>query len=124
VTNTAHEVFDGDPRAMVVPPMDVLDFHNLMSRAHLVLTDSGGIQEEAPYFGIPVLVMRNVTERPEGVQAGTLKLIGNDGVKIYQSINEILSNKEEYERMSKSSNPYGDGYASERIVKFLEKQQA
>jgi UDP-N-acetylglucosamine 2-epimerase (non-hydrolysing) len=122
VTNTAHEVFDADPNAKVIPPLDVLDFHNLMAKSYLVLTDSGGIQEEAPYFGIPVLVMRNVTERPEGVAAGTLRLVGNEPEKIYQSITLLLQNKSEYEKMSKSSNPYGDGTASKKIVAFLEQQ--
>jgi UDP-N-acetylglucosamine 2-epimerase (non-hydrolysing) len=122
VTNTAHEVFDADPKAKVIPPLDVLDFHNLMAKSYLVLTDSGGIQEEAPYFGIPVLVMRNVTERPEGVAAGTLRLVGNEPEKIYQSITLLLQNKSEYEKMSKSSNPYGDGTASKKIVAFLEQQ--
>jgi UDP-N-acetylglucosamine 2-epimerase (non-hydrolysing) len=119
VTNTAHKVFDGDKNALVIPPMDVLSFHNLMSKAFLIMTDSGGVQEEAPYFGIPVLVLRNVTERPEGVSAGTLKLIGNDPSDIKSELLTILNDHDEYDRMHKATNPYGDGKACQRIVNFL-----
>jgi UDP-N-acetylglucosamine 2-epimerase (non-hydrolysing) len=119
VTSTAHQVFDGDSKVRVVPAMDVLDFHRLLSKSYLVITDSGGIQEEAPYFGIPVLVMRNVTERPEGVSAGTLRLIGDSPETIEKEIINIFFDHQEYQRMSQAKNPFGDGHASERIVSFI-----
>jgi UDP-N-acetylglucosamine 2-epimerase len=125
VQKAAHEAFDGNDRIKIIEPLDVLDFHNLIARSHLILTDSGGIQEEAPHFGIPVLVMRNVTERPEGVDAGTLKLVGNKGENIYNAINNLLvSNSQAYHQMSGSKNPFGDGHASERIVDYLKNQIA
>ena len=98
-----------------------MDFHNFLARAYLVLTDSGGIQEEAPSLGKPVLVMRDTTERPEGVDAGTLKLVGTDEETIYQSFKLLLENETEYQKMSQASNPYGDGYASVRIADVLER---
>ncbi|MCF0112949.1 MAG: UDP-N-acetylglucosamine 2-epimerase (non-hydrolyzing) [Bacilli bacterium] len=120
VQKAAHDAFDGHPNVLIIEPLDVFDFHNLIARSHLILTDSGGIQEEAPYFGIPVLVMRNVTERPEGVEAGTLKLVGNRGSTIYAAINELLNpDCPTYSSMSGSKNPFGDGHASERIVANL-----
>ncbi len=111
----AAEVFAGEERIRLVEPLEVLDFHNIMARAELVLTDSGGIQEEAPSLGIPVLVMRDTTERPEGVAAGTLKLVGTDTRVIYENFKLLLNDKAAYEAMSHASNPYGDGHASERI---------
>ena len=100
--------------------MEVLDFHNFLSRSYLILTDSGGIQEEAPSLGKPVLVMRDTTERPEGIAAGTLKLVGTKEQTIYDTFKLLLENKEEYDKMSKASNPYGDGRTSERIADILE----
>ena len=98
----------------------MLDFHNFLNRAYLVLTDSGVIQEEAPSLGKPVLVMRDTTERPEGIAAGTLKLVGTDEETIYRNFKLLLENEEEYRRMSNASNPYGDGFASKRIADILE----
>ena len=103
----------------IIEPLDVLDFHNFLSRAYLILTDSGGIQEEAPSLGKPVLVMRDTTERPEGVAAGTLRLVGTDEEVIYQAFTELLSDESDYAAMSNASNPYGDGHASERIADIL-----
>lgn len=102
-------------RIELIEPLDVLDFHNFAAKSHLILTDSGGVQEEAPSLGKPVLVLRDVTERPEGVEAGTLKIVGTDSKAIYDATQELLDNSEAYENMSKANNPYGDGYASERI---------
>ena len=98
-----------------------MDFHNFLSRSYLILTDSGGIQEEAPSLGKPVLVMRDTTERPEGIAAGTLKLVGTEEATIYYEFGRLLSDKDEYEKMSKASNPYGDGHACERISDILAK---
>lgn len=109
VRETAAEIFGDDDRIHIIEPLDVLDFHNFMERAYLVLTDSGGIQEEAPSLGKPVLVMRDTTERPEGIEAGTLKLVGTDEDTIYGEFTRLLTDPEEYSRMSKASNPYGDG---------------
>ena len=108
-------------RLHIIEPLDVLDFHNFMSRSYLILTDSGGIQEEAPSLGVPVLVMRDTTERPEGIEAGTLKLVGTDEETIYREFSRLLSDKEEYDHMSQASNPYGDGHASERIADVIER---
>jgi len=102
--------------------LDVLDFHNFLSRSYLILTDSGGIQEEAPSLGKPVLVMRDTTERPEGIKAGTLKLVGTNEETIYNEFKLLLTDKAEYERMSQASNPYGDGLASKRIADILERE--
>lgn len=99
----------------------MLDFHNFLARSYLILTDSGGIQEEAPSLGKPVLVMRDTTERPEGIKAGTLKLVGTDEEVIYQNFKELLENKEAYNAMAHASNPYGDGLACKRIADILEK---
>lgn len=119
VRKAAHEELDGFDRLHIVEPLEVLDFHNFLAASHLILTDSGGIQEEAPSLGKPVLVMRDTTERPEGVAAGTLKLVGTDEDVIYREFSRLLSDEVEYEAMSQASNPYGDGHASERIVETL-----
>lgn len=122
VRETANEFLGGDDRIHIIEPLDVLDFHNFLSRSYLILTDSGGIQEEAPSLGKPVLVMRDTTERPEGIAAGTLKLVGTEEETIYNEFSRLLSDKNEYEAMSKASNPYGDGHACERIVDILKKE--
>ena len=119
VRKTADEFLGGDDRIHIIEPLDVLDFHNFLGRCFLVLTDSGGIQEEAPSLGKPVLVMRNTTERPEGIAAGTLKLVGTDEEVIYRSFKQLLEDNEEYARMSNACNPYGDGFASKRIADIL-----
>ena len=119
VREIADEFLGGDDRIHIIEPLDVLDFHNFLSRSYLILTDSGGIQEEAPSLGKPVLVMRDTTERPEGIAAGTLKLVGTEEETIYNEFSRLLSDKEEYETMSKASNPYGDGHACERIADVL-----
>ena len=121
VRKAADDVFAGDDRFHIIEPLDVLDFHNFMSRAYIILTDSGGIQEEAPTFGVPVLVMRDTTERPEGIEAGTLKLVGTNEETIYEEFNRLLNDSKEYDKMSKASNPYGDGFASKRICEILMK---
>lgn len=121
VRAAADEILGGDERIRIIEPLDVLDFHNFLSRSFLILTDSGGIQEEAPSLGKPVLVMRDTTERPEGIAAGTLKLVGTNEETIYNQFRLLLDNKEEYEKMSKASNPYGDGFACKRIADILEK---
>lgn len=120
VQKTAAEEFGGCDRIRLVEPLDVLDFHNCMARSDLILTDSGGIQEEAPSLGKPVLVMRDTTERPEGVAAGTLRLVGTDEKSVGDAFGQLLDDPAEYERMSRASNPYGDGHASERIADILE----
>ncbi|MCM3574505.1 UDP-N-acetylglucosamine 2-epimerase (non-hydrolyzing) [Mesobacillus subterraneus] len=119
VRELADEVLGNDPRIHLIEPLDVIDFHNFASRAHLILTDSGGVQEEAPSLGVPVLVLRDTTERPEGIEAGTLKLAGNEEQPIYQMATELLTDHEAYEKMAKASNPYGDGRASERICEAI-----
>ena len=119
VREIADEFLGGDDRIHIIEPLDVLDFHNFLSRSYLILTDSGGIQEEAPSLGKPVLVMRDTTERPEGIAAGTLKLVGTEEETIYNEFGRLLSDKAEYEAMSKASNPYGDGHACERIADVL-----
>ena len=119
VRSVADEVLAGHPRIHLIEPLEVLDFHNFMNKSYLVLTDSGGIQEEAPSLGKPVLVMRDTTERPEGVEAGTLKLVGTDEQCIYENCKVLLEDEEAYNRMACASNPYGDGHASERIVEIL-----
>ena len=116
VREIADRILGGEPRIKLIEPLDVIDFHNLMNKSYLILTDSGGIQEEAPSLGKPVLVLRNTTERPEGIKAGTLKLVGTDESEIYNQTKILLDNKEEYNKMAKASNPYGDGFASKRIV--------
>ena len=119
VRKTAEEELGNNDRIRLIEPLDVVDFHNFMSRCYLILTDSGGIQEEAPSLGKPVLVMRDTTERPEGIKAGTLKLVGTSEESIYKDFKLLLENKNEYAKMACASNPYGDGHASERICQVL-----
>ena len=119
VRKAAHEELDGFDRLRIINPLGVLDFHNFLAASHLILTDSGGIQEEAPSLGKPVLVMRDTTERPEGVAAGTLKLVGTEEDVIYREFSRLLSDEGEYAEMSRASNPYGDGHASEYIADVL-----
>lgn len=121
VRAAASEVLGDDDRIRLIEPLDVLDFHNFMAHSYLILTDSGGIQEEAPSLGKPVLVMRDTTERPEGIKAGTLKLVGTTEETIYGEFKRLLTDPEEYDRMSKASNPYGDGFACRRIADILER---
>lgn len=116
VREVAHEVFDGCDRIRLIEPLEVFDFHNFINKCYMIMSDSGGVQEEAPSLGKPVLVLRDTTERPEGIEAGTLKLVGTDEENIYKEAKLLLTDKEEYDRMSKASNPYGDGHASEKIV--------
>ena len=124
VREVASEVFDGCDRIRLIEPLEVFDFHNFQNKSYIILTDSGGIQEEAPSLGKPVLVLRDTTERPEGIKAGTLKLVGTDEEVIYEETKKLLTNINEYEKMSKASNPYGDGHASEKIVDaILEKMR-
>lgn len=120
VRETAQAILGDDERIRIIEPLDVLDFHNFLSRSYLILTDSGGIQEEAPSLGKPVLVMRDTTERPEGIAAGTLKLVGTDEGTIYENFKMLLEDQEAYRKMSTASNPYGDGFASKRIADILE----
>lgn len=119
VRKAADDELKNNDRIRLIEPLDVLDFHNFMAHSYLILTDSGGIQEEAPSLGKPVLVMRDTTERPEGIEAGTLKLVGTDEEVIYREFKKLLTDKEEYEKMSKASNPYGDGFACKRIADVL-----
>lgn len=120
IRKAASEYLSDNDKIHIIEPLDVIDFHNFMARSFLILTDSGGIQEEAPSLGIPVLVMRETTERPEGVAAGTLKLVGTKEETIYKEFSRLLSDKAEYDSMSKAVNPYGDGYACKRIADILE----
>lgn len=120
VRETAQAILGDDERIRIIEPLDVLDFHNFLARSYLILTDSGGIQEEAPSLGKPVLVMRDTTERPEGIAAGTLKLVGTDETTIYENFKMLLEDQEAYRKMSTASNPYGDGFASKRIADILE----
>jgi UDP-N-acetylglucosamine 2-epimerase (non-hydrolysing) len=119
VKEVADEILGDDSRIHLIEPLGVLDFHNFASRAHIILTDSGGVQEEAPSLGVPVLVLRDTTERPEGIEAGTLKLAGTDEETIYNLAYQLLNDANEFEKMSKASNPYGDGQASHRIVQSI-----
>lgn len=121
VRETANAILGNDERIHIIEPLDVLDFHNFQSRSYLILTDSGGIQEEAPSLGKPVLVMRDTTERPEGIAAGTLKLVGTDEEVIYRNFKQLLEDPNEYAKMSNASNPYGDGFACKRIADILSK---
>lgn len=116
VQQTANEILGDDDRIQLIEPLGVIDFHNYAAHAHLIITDSGGVQEEAPSLGVPVLVLRDTTERPEGIEAGTLKLAGTDEDTIFNLANELLTNEKEYEKMSRAHNPYGDGEASKRIA--------
>lgn len=120
VRQAAQEILGGDDRIRIIEPLDVLDFHNFLANSYLILTDSGGIQEEAPSLGKPVLVMRDTTERPEGIKAGTLKLVGTNEETIYNEFKRLLTDKEAYDAMSHASNPYGDGFACKRIADILE----
>lgn len=119
VRETANKILAGEERIHIIEPLEVLDFHNFLNKSYLILTDSGGIQEEAPSLGKPVLVLRDTTERPEGIDAGTLKLVGTEEETIYQNFKLLLEDKAEYEKMRNASNPYGDGFASKRIADIL-----
>lgn len=120
VRAAAQDILGNSDRIRIIEPLDVLDFHNLLAKSYLILTDSGGIQEEAPSLGKPVLVMRDTTERPEGIAAGTLRLVGTDETVIYDTFKLLLTDKTEYDKMSRASNPYGDGFACKRIADILE----
>lgn len=122
VREVADEILKGNERIKLIEPLEVIDFHNFIAKSNIILTDSGGIQEEAPSLGKPVLVLRDTTERPEGIAAGTLKLVGTDEETIYNETKKLLTNKDEYNKMSHASNPYGDGHASERIVNNIIKK--
>ncbi|TGV30239.1 UDP-N-acetylglucosamine 2-epimerase (non-hydrolyzing), partial [Mesorhizobium sp. M00.F.Ca.ET.186.01.1.1] len=119
VQEVAQEILGDHERITLTEPLDALDFHNFARRAHLILTDSGGVQEEAPSLGVPVLVLRDTTERPEGIEAGTLKLAGTDEEQVYAMANELLTNQAAYDAMAHAANPYGDGEASRRIVEAI-----
>lgn len=119
VRDAANEILGSDERIRIIEPLEVLDFHNFMAQSYLILTDSGGVQEEAPSLGKPVLVMRDTTERPEGIEAGTLKLVGTDEQVIYSAFKKLLEDDEEYKKMSYASNPYGDGTACKQIADIL-----
>jgi len=119
VQQAAQEILGNDNRIQLIDPLDVVDFHNFAANAYLILTDSGGVQEEAPSLGVPVLVLRDTTERPEGIEAGTLKLVGTKEENIFETANELLSNVEIYNKMAHASNPYGDGQASKRIADVI-----
>lgn len=119
VRSIANEIFNGCDKVKLIEPLEVFDFHNFQNKSYIILTDSGGIQEEAPSLGKPVLVLRDTTERPEGIKAGTLKLVGTNEETIYTETKKILTDKKEYDNMSHASNPYGDGHASERIVNSI-----
>lgn len=116
VQSVAKEILGDTDKIKLIKPLDVLDFHNFMERAYIIMSDSGGIQEEAPSLGKPVLVLRDTTERPEGIEAGTLKLVGTDEEKVYSEAKKLLEDKKEYDKMSGAKNPYGDGFASKYIV--------
>ena len=122
IRKIANEVFENNERIKIIEPLEVVDFHNFINKSYLILTDSGGIQEEAPSLGKPVLVLRDTTERPEGVKAGTLKLVGTNETTIYEETKKLLSDEKEYIKMSKASNPYGDGFASKKIADAIEKR--
>ena len=119
VREIATDVLGGESRVHLIEPLDVFDFHNFAAKSFMIMTDSGGVQEEAPSLGKPVLVLRDTTERPEGISAGTLKLAGTDEEQIYRLATELLTDEQAYKKMAHASNPYGDGHASERIVKAL-----
>ncbi len=119
VKEPAHEILGGHPRIKLIDPLDVVDLHNFYPHTHLILTDSGGLQEEAPSYGVPVLVLRDTTERPEGIDAGTLELVGTDEEKVYERTHALLTDNELYQSMSRAANPYGDGKASQRIVNAI-----
>jgi UDP-N-acetylglucosamine 2-epimerase (non-hydrolysing) len=119
VKEPAYEILGDHPRIKLTDPLDVFELHNLYPHAHMILTDSGGLQEEAPSFGVPVLVLRETTERPEGIEAGTLELVGTDEQKVYDRAKALLTDNQLYTKMSQSANPYGDGKASQRIVQAI-----
>jgi len=119
VKEPAYELLGGHPRIKLIEPLDVFELHNLFPHTHMILTDSGGLQEEAPSFGVPVLVLRETTERPEGIDAGTLELVGTDEDKVYERARALLTDAGLYRKMSQAANPYGDGKASERIVQAI-----
>jgi len=122
VREIANEEFNGCDRIHLIEPLEVFDFHNFQNKSYFIMSDSGGVQEEAPSLGKPVLVLRDTTERPEGIKAGTLKLTGTSEEIIYKEAKELLTNKASYDKMSKASNPYGDGHASERIADAIVKK--
>ena len=122
VREVANEIFEGCDKVRLIEPLEVFDFHNFQNKSYIIMSDSGGIQEEAPSLGKPVLVLRDTTERPEGIEAGTLKLVGTNENVIYDEAIKLLTNKEEYDKMSKASNPYGDGHTSERIADAIIKK--
>lgn len=124
VREIAAEILGDSDRIRLIEPLEVLDFHNFMAASYFILTDSGGIQEEAPSLGKPVLVMRDTTERPEGIDAGTLKLVGTDEKKIYESCKQLLEEEQAYYLMSRANNPYGDGFSSVRIADIIERMEA
>ncbi|MCC3377181.1 UDP-N-acetylglucosamine 2-epimerase (non-hydrolyzing) [Cohnella sp. REN36] len=119
VKGPAEELLGGHPRIKLIDPLDVVELHNFYPRTHLILTDSGGLQEEAPSYGVPVLVLRDTTERPEGIGAGTLELVGTDEERVYERAKALLTDEATYERMSRAANPYGDGQASKRIAQAI-----
>ena len=116
----AYRILGDLPNVRLIEPLNVVDFYRMENESYLILTDSGGVQEEAPSFGVPVLVLRDTTERPEGVEAGALKLVGTDETDVYQAIRELLDNEEAYNEMRHSKNPYGDGHASEKILDAID----
>lgn len=116
VREIAHRILGKIPNIRLIEPLNILDFHRMENESYIILTDSGGVQEEAPSFGVPILVLRDTTERPEGVESGVLKLVGTEQESVYQALRELLENKETYQVMSTSKNPYGDGHASEKIL--------
>ena len=122
VRASAAETLGADDRIHIIEPLDVVDFHNFMARSYLILTDSGGIQEEAPSLDKPVLVMRDVTERPEGIATGALKLIGTVEETIYRELDRLLTDKNAYNEMTRAGNPYGDGHACKRIADILQSE--
>lgn len=122
VREIANEILGACDRVRIIEPLEVIDFHNFLANSYMILTDSGGIQEEAPSLGKPVLVLRDTTERPEGIEAGTLKLVGTEEETIYNEFSKLLHDKEEYNKMAKAANPYGDGFACKRIADVLEKE--
>lgn len=122
VQEIANKFLGNNERIHLIEPLDVIDFHNFEARAYLILTDSGGLQEEAPSFGVPLLVLRDTTERPEGIEAGTLRLVGTDENEIYNNAHELLSDKAAYNKMARAVNPYGDGKASDRIADIILEQ--
>jgi UDP-N-acetylglucosamine 2-epimerase (non-hydrolysing) len=119
VREPAYEILGDHPRIKLIDPLDVFEFHNFYPHAYMILTDSGGLQEEAPSFGVPVLVLRETTERPEGIEAGTLELVGTDEEKVYTRARALLTDSELYKQMSQAANPYGDGKSSQRIVQGI-----